>query len=133
MGTLTKADGTTEPKVGSENGGGAVRDAGPSWTAVPTYTTSADLTTAATITAAPTSGQKVVADDILISAAVAMEFTLQMESSTNVLASVFLPANGTAQITLRDGLKGDAADKRIFGKASAAGGVRVTVNQHSEA
>ena len=35
------------------------------------------MTAATAITAAPTSGQKIVIDDILVSTAVAMEFTLQ--------------------------------------------------------
>lgn len=112
---------------------GATKDAGVNWTIVRTYTTSADLTTAAAITAAPTGGQKLVLDDCLVSSAVASEFTIQEETSATVFASVFLPANGTAQITLRDGLKTAVADKKFFGKMSAAGNVRVTACYHSEA
>jgi hypothetical protein len=55
-----------------------------------------------------------------------------METTGNVLASVYLGANGTAQITLRDGLEGDAADKKLQGQASVAGNVRVTTCWHSE-
>ena len=112
---------------------GSTKDNGPAWTVVRTYTTSADMSTAAAITAAPTAGQKIYADDILVSAAVAMEYSIQMETSANVLASVFVPANGTVQITMRDGIKGDAADKKLFGKASVAGNVRITACYHSEA
>lgn len=108
-------------------------DSGPAWTVVRTYTTSADMTTAAEITAAPTSGQKIVADDILVSTDTEMLFTVQMETSANALHSLRLPANGTAQITLRDGLKGDAANKKMMGKASVAGNVYITACYHSEA
>jgi hypothetical protein len=112
---------------------GSTKDNGPHWTVVRTYTESADMTTAAAISAAPTGGQKVIGDDILISSDTAMNFKIQMETSTNVLAKVFIPANGTVQITLRDALKGDAADKKLFGKASVAGNVAITCCQHSEA
>ena len=55
-----------------------------------------------------------------------MLFDIEMETSANVLAAVRLPANGSAQISLRGYLKGDAADKKLYGKASAAGNVYVT-------
>jgi len=110
-----------------------VTDGGPSWTPTRTYTTSADMTTAAAITAAPTAGNKIVADDILVSTDTAMLFTIQMETSNNVLAAVRLPANATVPITLRDALKGDAADKALYGKASASGNVYITACYHSEA
>lgn len=114
------------------SGTGSIKDNGPAWTVVRTYTESADMTTAAAISAAPTSGQKVIGDDILVSSDTAMNFKIQMETSTNVLAKVFIPANGTVPITLRDGIKGDATDKKLFGKASVAGNVAITVCQHSE-
>lgn len=66
-------------------------DGGPGWVAIQTYTTSADMTTATALTVAPTSGQKIVIDDILVSTAVAMEFTLQEETSATVFSSFFLP------------------------------------------
>ncbi len=108
-------------------------DGGPSWTHSRKFVASANMTTSADITDAPTSGQKIVADDILISSNVAMEFTIQEETSATVFASVFLPTNGTVQITLRDGLKAAVADKKLQGKASIAGNVRITCCWHSEA
>lgn len=114
-------------------GTGKLKDNGPAQTLTQTYTTSADMSTAAAITAAPSAGLKIVATDILISAAVAMEFSIQMETSATVLASVFIPANGIAQLTLRGCLKGDTADKKLYGKASVAGNVRVTTIYYSEA
>jgi hypothetical protein len=119
-------------------GGGAnvgainTRDGGPQQTLTRTYTTSADMTTAAAISAQPEAGKKVVATDIVISTDTAMNFIVQMETSTNGLLKVFLPANGTVQITLRGYIKGDAADKRLFGKASVAGNVAITLVQFSE-
>jgi hypothetical protein len=90
------------------------------------------MSTAAAISAAPTAGQKVVADDIIIFSDTAMSFTIQEETSETVFAKVFLAANGSAQITLRDGLKTAVADKKFFGKASTSGNVTVTLCSHSE-
>ncbi len=110
-----------------------MKDAGPAWTVTRTYTTSTDMTTAATISVAPTSSQYLYADDVIVSAAVAMEFTLQEETSATVLASVFIPTSGTVVITTRDAIKVPTADRRLFGKASVAGNVRVFCAQHSAA
>ena len=123
-GTLVLGTGT--------NSIGTTKDGGPGWTVVRTYTTSADMSTAAAISAAPTAGQKVVADDIIIFSDTAMSFTIQEETSETVFAKVFLAANGSAQITLRDGLKTAVADKKFFGKASTSGNVTVTLCSHSE-
>ena len=109
------------------------QDSGPSWTVTRTYTTSADMTTAGALTVAPTSGQKIVLDDIIISTDTAMLFEIEMETAETVLAAVRLPANGTVQLTPRDGLKGITADKKLFGDASAAGNVYITCCYHSEA
>lgn len=127
-------DGTySEQTMISANSTVAATDKGPAQTVTRTYTTSANMTTPAAITAAPTSGQKIVAMDILISTDTAMSFDVEMETSANVLAQVYLPANGTAQITLRGYLKGDAANEKLNGKASEAGNVAVTAVYFSEA
>jgi hypothetical protein len=112
---------------------GATKDNGPAQTLTRTYTASADMTTAAAITPAPGAGKKLVVMDLLISADTAMNFSIQMETSATVLAKVFLAANTPAQITLRGFLKGDAAAKKIMGKASAAGNVAVTAITFEEA
>ena len=112
---------------------GNPKDAGPAQTLTRTYTASADMTTAAAITPAPAAGQKIVAMDILVSTDTAMSFTVQMETSNNVLAKVYLNGPGSAQITFRGFLKGDAADKKLMGKASAAGNVAITAVTFSEA
>jgi len=46
---------------------------------------------------------------------------------------VFLPANGTVQITLRGYIKAAVADKKLQGKASVAGNVAITAVYFSEA
>lgn len=131
-GQKTKAN-SVPVTLASDQGPIDTKDAGPAQNLTRTYTESANMTTAAAITAAPNAGEKVVLMDVLVSADTAMNFSLQMETSNNVLAKVFLPANGVAQITLRGFVKGDAADKRIFGKASVAGNVAITAVQFSEA
>lgn len=110
----------------------ATKDAGPSQSLTRTYTNSADMTTAAQITPAPATGQKIVAMDILVSTDTAMKFSIQMETSNNILTEVYLAANSSAQITLRGFIKGDANGKKLFGKASAAGNVGITVVSFSE-
>src|SRR3990170_4546229 len=105
---------------------GATKDAGPNQTITRTCTTSADMQTAADITAAPTAGQKIVLTDLILSVGTTMSLTIQMETSGNVLAKVYMAANSTVQITLRGFLKGDTADKKIQCDASAAGNVAIT-------
>lgn len=119
--------------ISSDQSAISTKDAGPAQTLTQTYTSSADMTTAVAITPAPTTGQKIVAMDILISSDAAMSFTVQMETSNNVLAKVFLPVYGSAQISLAGGLKGDAINKRLFGKASVTGNVSITTKTYSEA
>lgn len=112
---------------------GAASDAGPSQTVTRTYTASADMSTAADISPSPASGQKIVAMDILVSTDTAMNFSIQEASSATVFAKVFLPANGTAQMTLRGFIKTAVADRKLQGKASVAGNVAITVVSFSEA
>lgn len=110
-------------------------DAGPSQTLARTYTASNDMTTAAAITPAPDSGMYIKAMDILVSnlSAVDMIWDVEMETTANVLAKVALPIGQTVPITLRGMLKGDAINKKLFGKASVAGAVAITAITFSEA
>jgi len=71
--------------------------------------------------------------DFIISSDTAMSFSIQEETSATVFAKVFLPANGVVQITPRGYLKTAVADKKFYGKASAAGNVAVTAICFSEA
>lgn len=110
---------------------GATKDAGPHQNITHTYTTSADMQSAADISPAPTSGETIHAVDILVSTDTALLFSIVMETSANVLAAISLPANGTAQLTLRGEIVADVADKKLQGKASASGNVYITVNSYS--
>lgn len=112
---------------------GATRDAGPAQTVTRTYTANADFSTARDVTAAPTAGQKIVALDIVVSMATACLVTVEMETSHNVLAGAYLPANGTMVFTLRGLLKADAADKKLQVKSSVASAGVVTAVYFSEA
>jgi len=119
--------------AGGTNIIGAAQDAGPSQTLTQTYTANADFSTARAVTAAPSSGLKIVAMDIVVSMATACLVTIQMETSANVLAGAYLPANGTISFTLRGYLKGDAADKKLMVKSSVASAGVVTAIYFSEA
>jgi len=109
------------------------RDGGPAWTSSYLFTTSADATGGANITGAPTSGQKIVVTDILISVDTAMFVSLLEETSGTEIARVYLPANGSAQITPRSRWKLPVADKKLRIDASVAGNVSVTCWYYSEA
>ena len=91
------------------------------------------MTTAAALTAAPTSGQKLIIVDIIASSDTAMNILFEEETSGTDIFKVFLPANGTVQITPRGKVKLATADKKLTGKASVAGNVAFTVTYYSEA
>ena len=116
---------------------GSTKDAGPHWTSsfgiTSAVVSSAAMTTAAALTDAPTAGQKIVITDILFSSDTAMRMDFQCETTGVVVASCFCPANGFVQITPRSKLKLATADKKLFGDASVAGNIRVTVFYYSEA
>jgi hypothetical protein len=112
---------------------GATKDAGLNETVTRTFTQNDDISTAREITAAPTSGQKIVAVDVLVSVDTACYLTIQMETSANVLAGLYMPANGSAQVTLRGKIKGDVADKKLMMKSSVASKGACTCIYYSEA
>ncbi len=111
---------------------GGTKDNGPQWTVSRLYTA---ITTATTtdITAAPTSGQKIVLDDCLISCDAACAVSIVEETSGTVFAKVFVPTNGTVQITLRDAIKAAVADKKMRVITGTAVNCSVTACYHSEA
>ena len=117
---------------------GATQDAGPSWASVfgvsgARYTSADRSGSAASITDAPTSGQKLVITDVLISVDAAMRVDLKEETSGTVIASFYLPANGTMQWTPRGKTKLATADKKLQVQTSAAGNIAVTAHDYSEA
>jgi len=111
---------------------GSTKDNGPAWTPTRTYTAISTATTT-DITIAPTSGQKIVLDDCLISCDAACAVSIVEETSGTVFAKVFVPANGTVQITLRDAIKAAVADKKLRAITSAAVNTSITACYHSEA
>lgn len=116
---------------------GAVLDAGPNWTSVwgvsGAAVVSADMTTAAAVTNAPAGGQKLILRDIIISTDTAMNVLVEEETSGTDILKVFIPANGTVQVTPRSKIKLATADKKITCKASATGNIAVTCSYSSEA
>lgn len=123
--------------VGAIGSDVSVKDGGPGWTSSfgvsSAVVTSADATGIVSVTDAPTSGQKLVITDIIASADTAMFLTFQCETTGTVIFKVFLPANGTVQITPRGKVKLATADKKLQVDASVAGNIAVTVCYYSEA
>lgn len=114
---------------------GATKDAGPAWT--PSFgvsgaaVLSANATGGVDVTDAPTSGQKLVIDDIVVSTDTAMAVTLEEETTGTDKFKLYLAANSTAQITLRNGVKLDTVNKKLRAVASVAGNVSVSISYHS--
>ncbi len=110
----------------------AGKDNGPHWTPTRTYTTTTTATTT-DITVAPAAGQKIYLDDCLISADAAQTVSIVEETSGTVFAKVYIPANGTVQITLRDGIKAAVADKKLRAITTTTAATSITACYHSEA
>lgn len=115
---------------------GATTDGGAGWASVFGVSGAAVLSANATggvdVTGAPTAGQKLVITDIVVSTDTAMAITFEEETSGTDIFKVFLPANGTAQITPRSKCKLATADKKLRAVASVAGNIAVTVFYTSE-
>ncbi|MCK9629023.1 MAG: hypothetical protein M0R37_10580 [Bacteroidales bacterium] len=110
-----------------------VSDAGAAWVSSRQTTTSADMTGAADLTPAPESGDKIVVDDVILSADTAMYVDFIEETSDTLIFRLFVPAGGTAQFSPRAKLQLPTADKKLRGDASASGNVAILVLYHSEA
>lgn len=118
------------------------KDGGPAWTSIlgvvassnPQRVTSADASGAdLAVTAAPTTGEFICPTDVLISVDTAMRVDLKCETSGAVLASIYLPANGTFQWTPRSKVKLNTVNKKLMVRTSAAGNISVTAQYYSEA
>lgn len=130
--TPTPSQNTAAPGAGTAAIGG-VKDNGPHWTPVRTYTATSSATTT-DITVAPTSGQKIYLDDCLISADAAQTVSIVEEDAPGtIFAKVFIPANGTVQITLRDGIKAATANKKLRAITTTTANTSFTACYHSEA
>jgi hypothetical protein len=114
------------------SGGRPTKDAGIVRTSAATYTALA--TTARTaVTPAPTTGQYLIVDDIVMSSDAALNVTFSREdANSTAVMKIYMPANGTVQITPRGMLKISTVTKKLNAKTSAAGNVSLTVFTHSE-
>lgn len=108
-------------------------DGGPSEEVTRTFTQNDDISTARDITTAPATGKKIVAMDVWISVDTTCYVTIQMETSGNVIAGAYCPANSTMPFTFRGMLKGDAIDKKLQMKSSVASKGACTAIYFSEA
>jgi hypothetical protein len=102
----------TEPSLTVPSQLVASRDAGFNQSLIQTFVQNDDISTAKDITAAPSEGKRIVATDILVSVDTACYLTILEDGEGGaVLAGLYMPANGSAQITLRGYLKGAAGKK----------------------
>lgn len=141
MANIVYRDGTGATKYRKADGAGtnadpqiaASKDNGPAWTPSYARKDSADLSTISDLTAAPTSGQKIVIDDLVVSVGAAMTVTFTEETSGTVLVKLYMAANTTEVVPLRDGRKLDTADKKVRVQTSTNGNIFIHMGHHSEA
>lgn len=110
----------------------AVKISGLAWESSCKVVTSANMTAGADLTDAPAAGQKIVIDDIIASSDTAMYIDFLEETTNTLIARLYLPAGGTAQVQPQAKLKLDTAGKKLRGDASVAGNVAITTLYHSE-
>lgn len=113
-------------------------DSGPSWTSVfgissARFTSANQSAAPANISDAPTASQKIVIADIVVSVDTAMRVDIKEETSGTVIFSLYMPANGTVQITPRGKIKLATIDKKLTVQTSASGNIAVTATYYSEA
>jgi hypothetical protein len=116
----------------------AATDNGPAWTSSYGVSgarfTSADQSAApASVTDAPATGQKLVVTDILVSVDTAMRVDFKEEATGTVVASIYMAANSSAQVTPRSKLKLATVNKKLQAQTSAAGNIAITAFYFSEA
>lgn len=109
------------------------QDSGPSWTVLRKNTTSADATGGVDLTTAPTSTEKIVIDDLIVSVDTDMNISFTEETTGTEILKLYLSANVPPQLTLRNGIKLDTADKKLKATASVAGNIAIFASWHSEA
>ncbi len=105
-------------------------DDGQSWVSAEQLTSSADMSGAdANLTTVPTLSLKL--DDLIISVDTAMRVDIKEETSGTIFFSGYFPANsGPIQCTPRNGFAKRAAGKRLLGRTSAAGNIRIFCSWH---
>jgi hypothetical protein len=85
------------------------------------------------VTDAPTAGQKIVLDDLIVSADAACNVLFEIETTGTDLFRIYFAGAGTVQFTPRGRLKLATADKKLTSKASTTVNVYITAIYHSEA
>lgn len=114
------------------SGGRPTKDAGTVRTSTQTYTALASTARTA-VTPAPTTGQYLVVDDIIMSSDTALSVTFSREdANSTAVMKIYMPANGTVQLTPRGMFKLSTVTKKLNAKTSATGNVAMTVFTHSE-
>ena len=96
------------------------------------FTSANQSGSAASVSDAPTTDKHLVIDDVLISVDTEMRVDLKEETSGTVIASIYLPANGSYQFTPRGKLRLATKDKKLQVQTSASGNIAVTAFYHSE-
>jgi hypothetical protein len=126
---------TANTAVAIDHGEPGKNDGGPAWTTKfgvdGAAVLSADMTTAAHVTDAPATGKHAVIDDIVVSVDTAMSVLFEDHTGTDLI-KVYLPANGTLQITPRGKLRLATAGDVLTAKASVSGNIAVSVWSHDE-
>lgn len=127
---------TAEQAIQTLLGGtGALKDNHAGWTTIIGVSggavVSADLTSRTVVTDAPAA--KLVITDIIVSVDTAMSVLFEEETSNTDILKIFIPANGTVQITPRGKLKLATTAKKLAATASVAGNISILVLGYSEA
>ena len=102
------------------------------WTSSRARLASIDLRVIADMTPAPPDGQKVVIDDVLASAGIAIKLDFSEETTGTVLFSIRVQPNSTAPFSSRSQCKLDTANKKVRVIANVIGAVEITMWWHPE-
>lgn len=107
---------------------------GSSWGIAGERFTSADQSAAvASVTDAPASGEYLVITDFIVSVDTAMTVNFSEETSVDYVLTLYMPANGSVQVTPRAKIKLLVADKQLQVRTSASGNIAITAGYYSEA
>lgn len=113
---------------------GGVRADGPFHVPVEKVVSSSDLSGGAVdLTDAPTVGQKVILDDLVVSADTAMRVEIREETSGTVRLAFYLPVNGTFTFSPTNKLRHPVTNKKWQIITSVSGNIRAWASWHSEA
>lgn len=107
-------------------------ESGPSWSPLSKYVTSTDASSGVDITDPSIPSKRIVVDDLIISSAAAVEFTLKNKRSASVIASFLMAVNTTLILKPRNKFRAIDLDDTLQLVASGAGNVRVYCSWHYE-